>query len=89
MAGPPCLLTRQTGLDVYFARPYHAWERGSNEHFNGLLRAYFPKGTDFRRTAASEVQLVLDELNDRPRQRLDYRTPREVLAEHFDVAFEL
>lgn len=82
-------LTRQTGLDVYFARPYHAWERGSNEHFNGLLRAYFPKGTDFRRTAASEVQLVLDELNDRPRQRLGYRTPREVLAEHFDVATEL
>jgi transposase, IS30 family len=82
-------LTRQTGLDVYFARPYHAWERGSNEHFNGLLRAYFPKGTDFRRTAASEVQRVLDELNDRPRQRLGYRTPREVLAEHFDVASEL
>lgn len=82
-------LRRHTGLDVYFARPYHAWERGSNEHFNGLLRAYFPKGTDFRRVAASEVQHVLDQLNDRPRQRLNYRTPREVLAEEFDVAFEL
>lgn len=82
-------LHRQTGLDVYFARPYHAWERGCNEHFNGLLRAYFPKGTDFRRTAASEVQHVLDQLNDRPRQRLGYRTPREVLAEEFDVANEL
>lgn len=53
-------LHRQTGLAIYFARPYHAWERGSNEHFNGLLRGYFPKGTDFRRTVASEVQHVLD-----------------------------
>lgn len=82
-------LQRQTGLEIYFARPYHAWERGSNEHFNGLLRGYFPKGTDFRRTAASEVQRVLDQLNDRPRQRLDYQTPREVLAAHFHVATEM
>ena len=82
-------LQRQTGLAIYFARPYHAWERGSNEHFNGLLRAYFPKGTDFRRTAASEVQHVLDQLNDRPRQRLGYQTPREVLAQDFHVANEM
>ena len=82
-------LQRQTGLAIYFARPYHAWERGSNEHFNGLLRAYFPKGTDFRRTAASEVQHVLDQLNDRPRQRLGYQTPREVLAKQFHVATEM
>lgn len=83
------VLSRQTGLNIYFARPYHAWERGSNEHFNGLLRGFFPKGTDFRRMAASEVQHVLNQLNDRPRQRLGYRTPREALAEEFNIAFEL
>ena len=81
-------VTRRTGLSIYFARPYHAWERGSNEHFNGLLRQYFPKGTDFTRTAAGKVQDVLHQLNDRPRKRLNYRTPREVLAQYFPVALE-
>jgi IS30 family transposase len=83
------LISRRTGLAIYFARPYHAWERGSNEHFNGLLRQYFPKGTDFTRIGAGAVQHVLDQLNDRPRQRLDYRTPREVLKQYFPVATEM
>lgn len=82
-------ITRQTGLDVYFARPYHSWERGCNENFNGLLRQYFPKGTDFTRVSAGEVEHVLEQLNDRPRKRLGYRTPREVLKQYFPVAIEM
>jgi IS30 family transposase len=82
-------IARRTELAIYFARPYHAWERGRNEHFNGLVRQYFPKGTDFARIGAAEVQHVLDQLNDRPRQRLGYRTPREVLSQYFPVANEV
>ena len=82
-------ISRRTSLAIYFARPYHAWERGRNEHFNGLVRQFFPKGTDFTRIGASEVQHVLNQLNDRPRKRLGYRTPREVLGQYFPVAIEM
>lgn len=82
-------ISRHTSLAIYFARPYHAWERGRNEHFNGLVRQFFPKGTDFTRIGASEVQHVLNQLNDRPRKRLGYRTPREVLGQYFPVAIEM
>ena len=82
-------VSRQTGLNVYFARPYYSWERGCNENFNGLLRQYFPKGTDFTRISPHEVKYVLQQLNDRPRKRLGYRTPREVLKQYFPVAIEM
>ena len=82
-------LARATDIDIYFARPYHAWERGSNESFNGLLRQFFPKGTDFTGISPLEVKYVRDLLNDRPRKRLGYRTPREVLGQHFPVAFQV
>jgi IS30 family transposase len=82
-------IARRTGLAIDFARPYPAWERGRNEHFNGLVRQYFPKGTDFARIGAGAVPHVLDQLNDRPRQRLGYRTPREVLSQYFPVAIEM
>ena len=82
-------IARATGIDIYFARPYHAWERGANESFNGLVRQFFPKGTDFRGTSPNEVKDVLDLLNDRPRKRLGYRTPREVLGRYHSVAFEM
>jgi len=82
-------ITEATNLDIYFARPYHAWERGTNESFNGLLRQFFPKGTDFTGIRPAEVKRVRDLLNDRPRKRLGYRTPREVLSRHFPVAFQL
>jgi IS30 family transposase len=82
-------IARATGIDIYFARPYHAWERGTNESFNGLLRQFFPKGTDFSGTGPLEVKHVLDLLNDRPRKRLGYRTPREVLGQHYPVAFQM
>lgn len=81
-------IARATDIDVYFARPYHAWERGCNESFNGLVRQFFPKGTDFSGVSSLQVKHVLDLLNDRPRKRLGYRTPREVLGRHFAVAFQ-
>jgi IS30 family transposase len=65
---------------VYFAEPYKAWQRGSNENTNGLLRQYFPKGIDFKRITVREVARVEKLLNERPRRRLNYRTPLEILA---------
>jgi transposase, IS30 family len=73
-------LTVRTGIEVYFAEPYAAWQRGTNENTNGLLRQFFPKGTDFTRISHHEVARVEKLLNERPRRRLGYRTPREVLA---------
>ena len=73
-------LTARTGIKVYFAKPYAAWQRGTNENTNGLLRQFFPKGTDFTRISHYEVARVEKILNERPRRRLGYRTPSEVLA---------
>ncbi|MBN1908473.1 MAG: IS30 family transposase [Pirellulales bacterium] len=67
-------------LDVYFALPYRSWQRGTNENTNGLLRQFFPKGTDFSRISRHEVARVEQLLNERPRKRLGYQTPAEVLA---------
>ena len=83
-------LSAATGIDVYFAHPYAAWERGTNEHTNGLVRQYAPKGTEFTATSHRAVAAIQSSLNDRPRKRHDYRTPREVLqlwAERRNVAF--
>ena len=76
-------LVQQMHLQVYFARPYCAWQRGTNENTNGLLRQFFPKGTDFGKVTWHFVQRAVQSLNDRPRKRLDYRTPREVLKRYF------
>ncbi len=65
------------GAGFFFATPYHAWERGLNEHVNGLVREYFPKGTDFRTVPDAQVKAVQDRLNARPRKALGYRTPAE------------
>jgi IS30 family transposase len=64
--------------NCYFARPYHAWERGLNEHTNGLVRQYFPKASDLSIVTNTEVQKVEDKLNSRPRKILGYQTPSEV-----------
>jgi transposase, IS30 family len=69
----------EAGIAVYFADPYSPWQRGSNENTNGLLREYLPKGTDLRQYTPAQLQAIQDELNDRPRKRLGYRTPREEL----------
>ena len=64
----------------YFAKPYHAWERGLNEHTNGLVRQYFQKGSDLSMLSDADVQRVEDKLNSRPRKILGYQTPREVFS---------
>lgn len=74
-------LERNLGLAVYFARPYHAWERGLNENTNGLLRQFFPKGLDLAGATHPYVTHVETLLNTRPRKALGYRTPQEVLRE--------
>jgi transposase, IS30 family len=73
-------LAEHLGLDIYFARPYASWQRGTNEHTNGLLRQFFPKGTDFARISHYQVARAEKLLNERPRKRLGYRTPQEVLS---------
>jgi IS30 family transposase len=73
-------VTAETGIQVYFADPHAPWQRGSNENLNGLLREYLPKGTDLSRHTAAQLQAIQDELNDRPRKRFGYYTPREQLA---------
>ena len=69
-----------TDMDVYFCDPGAPWQRGTNENTNGLLRQYFPKGTDLSQQSAHELQAVAAELNDRPRRTLDWDTPTERLA---------
>lgn len=71
--------TIDTGLQVYFAHPGSPWERGTNENTNGLVRQYFPKGTDFSQVPISEIKHVQRELNDRPRAVLNYLKPDEVI----------
>lgn len=73
-------LAAEATLKIYFADPYCAWQRGTNENTNGLIRHFFPKGTDLARIPDHRITKVQELLNDRPRRRLGYRTPREVLA---------
>lgn len=73
--------TAATGIRVYFCDPYSPWQRGTNENTNGLLRQYFPKGTDLARYQRREVQAVANALNNRPRKALGWKTPTEVLAQ--------
>lgn len=72
------LTERGTGMTIYFAYPYHSWERGCNENGNGLLRQYFPKGMSFEKVTQRQIDKAIKEMNDRPRKRLDYLTPHEV-----------
>jgi len=71
-------LERELDMTSYFARPYHSWERGTNENTNGLLRQFFPKGVDFSTVSQTDVDIALELLNNRPRKCLNYRTPTEV-----------
>lgn len=70
--------TMATGIQVYFAHPASPWERGTNENTNGLIRQYFPKGTEFDKVSVREIKLVQRQLNDRPRAVLNYYKPDEV-----------
>lgn len=73
------VLQKKLGIDVYFARPYHAWERGLNENTNGLLRQFFPRGANLQSVTPEAVAAVEQLLNTRPRKTMDYRTPLEML----------
>lgn len=77
-------MERRTGLKVYFAHPYHSWERGTNENTNGLLRQYFPKKTSFEAVTQQQVDRAVQRLNTRPRKRLGYQSPHTVF--HSTVA---
>lgn len=77
-------LEERTGMEVFRATPYHSWERGSNENWNGLARQFFPKGMLFATITPYHVQYAVRMLNDRPRKRLGYRKPREEFKGCYD-----
>lgn len=73
---------KKTGLTIYFAWPYHSWERGCNENANGLLRQFFPKKSSFAIVTQEEIEKAVRLINNRPRKRLNYQTPAEVFRQN-------
>ena len=73
-------MEQETKASVYYAHPYHSWERGTNENTNGLIREYFPKGTDFTQIPDEEIRKVEYILNTRPRKRHNWSTPLEIMG---------
>jgi len=71
-------IEKSLNTSVYFADPYSSWQRGTNEHANGMLRRFFPKGTDFNDVTDRQLKVAVDKINNRPRKILNYRTPAEV-----------
>lgn len=71
-------IAQELETDFYFANPYHSWERGLNEHTNGLIRQYIPKKTDFSTVRRKDIRFIQDRLNNRPRKSLGFKTPAEV-----------
>jgi len=78
-------IAEELNIEFYFAKPYHSWERGSNENLNGLIRQYIPKKSNFDEFSDEYIQWVENELNNRPRKRLGYYSPNEIINQK--VAF--
>ncbi len=77
---------RQFGVPVYFADPYSSWQRGTNENSNGLIRRYLPKKTDLTKVTQKELDAIIQELNNRPRKCLGFRTPLEAFEEEVQIS---
>ncbi len=74
--------------EVYFAKPYHSWERGTNENTNGLIRQFLPKSARLDNISDADIQSIEDNLNNRPRKTLGYLTPLEVKSRNLVVALQ-
>lgn len=81
-------LERLLHLTTYLADPYKSWQRGTVENTNGLIRQFFPKGTNFRKVHPKRVRMVQNLLNNRPRKRLGYQTPQEIRTKHASDALQ-
>jgi IS30 family transposase len=81
-------LEKELDISCFFAHPYSSWERGANENLNGLIRRFFPKGTDFRKVSDQQIQRVEYLLNSRPRKRFGWKTPYEVFYKLTGVALQ-
>ena len=85
-------IAERLGVDIYFAQPYHSWERGLNENTNGLIRQYVPKGQNIKELCNQDFKIVQEKLNNRPRKSLGFLTPIEFLNTVYEttrsVAFE-
>lgn len=79
-------VTQELKADFFFAHPYAAWERGTNENMNGLIRQYIPKNRNFASVNEAEVEVIMNRLNNRPRKCLDFLSPFEVF---FDLSVAL
>ena len=75
------IIAQDKSMVVYFAHPHAPWQRGANEQVNGLIRRYFPKGTDFRKVTDAQVEEVVMKINQRPRKCLHYQSPYDDFAE--------
>ena len=82
-------LARRLDVDIYFARPYHPWQRGLNEQINGLIRQFVPKSTDLRTVTVKDLKGIEKLLNNRPRKKLGYLTPLEVMRNQCQYAFRV
>ena len=78
------VIQKKQKILIYFCYPYHSWERGTNENTNGLLRQYFPKKAKHGKITESDIKLIEEKLNNRPRKRLNYLTPYEVFVKKMD-----
>ena len=79
-------ITQMTDADFYFAKPYSSWERGLNEHTNGLIRRFLPKGTDFNKVSEEEIARIEHILNTRGRASLGYYSPYDIFMQHLNAA---